>query len=109
LVRTGEGDFLLVIDGNRLAAATSFRLSVADTYNAMTSDRPYRPALAPHTATANLEKLRGTQLDPVFALTLVALLRASDAAYRVARRSEFIVDFARLDDAMSLMAGNAQP
>jgi hypothetical protein len=84
-------------------------VSVADTYNAMTSDRPYRPALAPHTATANLENLGGTQLDPVFALTLVAVLRASDAAYRVARRSEFIVDFARLDDAMSLMAGNAQP
>lgn len=39
-------------------------ISVADTWDAMTSDRPYRKALARDIATAELRKSSGTQLDP---------------------------------------------
>jgi putative two-component system response regulator len=39
-------------------------LAVADAYDAMTSNRPYRPAMYHETACAELEKGKGTQFDP---------------------------------------------
>jgi putative nucleotidyltransferase with HDIG domain len=39
-------------------------LAVADAFDAMTSDRPYRPALPPDRAVAELERCAGTQFDP---------------------------------------------
>jgi HD-GYP domain-containing protein (c-di-GMP phosphodiesterase class II) len=39
-------------------------VSVADTYDAMTSTRPYRQALSHEAALAELQRVRGTQLDP---------------------------------------------
>jgi HD-GYP domain-containing protein (c-di-GMP phosphodiesterase class II) len=39
-------------------------LSVADTYDAMTSDRPYRKALTHLTARGEIEKNSATQFDP---------------------------------------------
>ena len=39
-------------------------VSVADTYDAMTSTRPYRQALSHEAAIAELRRVRGTQLDP---------------------------------------------
>jgi HD-GYP domain-containing protein (c-di-GMP phosphodiesterase class II) len=71
-------------------------IAVADTYNAMTSDRPYRPALPPNVAMDQLVRLAGTQLDPELAPILVGLLQEADAGYRVARRAEFFIDFGRL-------------
>ncbi len=38
--------------------------AVADTVDAMTSDRPYRAALSIEEASAELEKCAGTQFDP---------------------------------------------
>jgi HD-GYP domain-containing protein (c-di-GMP phosphodiesterase class II) len=83
-------------------------IAVADTYNAMTSDRPYRSALAPDTAAAHLEDLASTQLDAAFARALVKLLRESDAAYRVARKAEFVIDFGRLGNGVPLAAALAR-
>jgi putative two-component system response regulator len=39
-------------------------VAVADVYDAMTSDRPYRPALSPDEARAHIESGRGTAFDP---------------------------------------------
>lgn len=39
-------------------------LAVADAYDAMTSDRPYRPAMRPQDACAELERGKGKQFDP---------------------------------------------
>ena len=39
-------------------------LAVADAFDAMTSDRPYRPALSGLRAIAELEECSGTQFDP---------------------------------------------
>jgi len=39
-------------------------LAVADAYDAMTSDRPYRKGYSPEKATGILEEVAGTQLDP---------------------------------------------
>jgi len=39
-------------------------LAVADAFEAMTSDRPYRPALSPEEGLAELARMRGVQFDP---------------------------------------------
>ena len=39
-------------------------LAVADAFEAMTSDRPYRPALSSEQALAELQRMRGVQFDP---------------------------------------------
>ncbi|RLE19522.1 MAG: phosphohydrolase [Acidobacteria bacterium] len=39
-------------------------ISVADTYDAMTTDRPYRKGLSSEEATKELEKMSGSQFDP---------------------------------------------
>lgn len=39
-------------------------LAVADTYDAMTTDRPYRKALSREVAIAELQRVMGSQLDP---------------------------------------------
>ena len=46
-------------------------LGVADAFDAMTSLRPYRPALSVDQALAELERCAGTQFDPSLALTFV--------------------------------------
>ncbi|MDW7982101.1 MAG: HD-GYP domain-containing protein [Thermomicrobium sp.] len=55
-------------------------IAVADTYDAMTTDRPYRRALTHEEALAELRRGAGTQFDPaVVAAFERALTRASDA------------------------------
>jgi HD-GYP domain-containing protein (c-di-GMP phosphodiesterase class II) len=46
-------------------------LAVADTFDAMTSDRAYRRALPPERALAELERCAGTQFDPDIVLVFV--------------------------------------
>jgi putative two-component system response regulator len=50
-------------------------LAVADAYDAMTSDRPYRPAMTPEAACTELEKGKGKQFDPVIVDTFLSLLK----------------------------------
>lgn len=54
---------------------TSHFLVIADSYDAMTSDRPYRPALPREVALAEIERNRGTQFHPVIAKAFVAMER----------------------------------
>jgi putative nucleotidyltransferase with HDIG domain len=42
-------------------------VAVADAYDAMTSDRPYRKAMQPEVAFGEIEKMKGKQFDPVAA------------------------------------------
>jgi HD-GYP domain-containing protein (c-di-GMP phosphodiesterase class II) len=46
-------------------------LGVADAFDAMTSVRPYRPALSVAAALAELERCAGSQFDPWLAYTFV--------------------------------------
>jgi HD-GYP domain-containing protein (c-di-GMP phosphodiesterase class II) len=101
----GEG-YPDAVSGNDIPLLARI-IAVADTYNAMTSDRPYRSALAPDLAAGQLAALAGTQLDPEFATILIRLLRENDAAYRVARKAEFVIDFGRLGNATPLVAALA--
>ncbi|MHB9154468.1 MAG: HD-GYP domain-containing protein [Endomicrobiales bacterium] len=60
-------------------------IAVADTFDAMTSDRPYRSGLPDATALAELERFRGVQFDPV---CTDAFLRAYKKGLIKSQRSE---------------------
>ncbi|WP_222427790.1 molybdate ABC transporter substrate-binding protein [Sporomusa sp. KB1] len=51
-------------------------LAVADAYDAMTNDRPYRKAMAPEAALAELKKGAGIQFDPVVVVEFTRMLGA---------------------------------
>jgi putative nucleotidyltransferase with HDIG domain len=61
------------IGGNRIPLGARI-LAVADAFEAMTSDRPYRPALSYEAAVAELEAGRGTQFDPMIVDTFLTIL-----------------------------------
>jgi HD-GYP domain-containing protein (c-di-GMP phosphodiesterase class II) len=56
-------------------------LAAVDAFDAMTSVRPYRPALSPESAIEEVERCAGTQFDPQIAEALLDLItRASRAS-----------------------------
>lgn len=55
-------------------------LSVADSYDAMTSDRPYRRALSDEQAVAELTRCSGTQFDPAVVDAFLAALGRGPAS-----------------------------
>ena len=58
-------------------------ISCCDAFNAMTTTRPYRPAMTQSVAVAELVKNAGTQFDPQ---VVDALIDATETAPGVARR-----------------------
>jgi HD-GYP domain-containing protein (c-di-GMP phosphodiesterase class II) len=48
-------------------------VGLADAFDAMTSDRPYRKGMSASAAFAEIEKMSGKQFDPVFAGAFLAL------------------------------------
>ena len=53
-------------------------LAVADAFDAMTSDRPYRRALSQQAALAEVERCAGTQFDPRIAQVFLELFDEAD-------------------------------
>ena len=68
---------LLRDPGGRQPLAAHF-LVVADSFDAMTSDRPYRRGLSTDEALAEIERNIGTQFHPTVAKAFVALQRGED-------------------------------
>jgi len=52
-------------------------VAACDAYNAMTTDRPYRRALAVHDAVAELRRCAGSQFDPAVVATLIGVVAAA--------------------------------
>jgi HD-GYP domain-containing protein (c-di-GMP phosphodiesterase class II) len=52
-------------------------VSVADTFDAMTSDRPYRKGLPTSEALAEIERCAGTQFDPAVVTAFLAAVRTN--------------------------------
>jgi HD superfamily phosphohydrolase YqeK len=59
-------------------------IAVADAYNAMTSDRPYRDAMSSRIARVRLAQADETQFDPAVVSAFEAVLAAEAETYRVA-------------------------
>jgi putative nucleotidyltransferase with HDIG domain len=64
-------------------------IAVADAYNAMTSDRPYRDAMPSRVARVRLAQGVETQFDTTVVAAFEAILAVADEDYRVAVRSDF--------------------
>lgn len=64
-------------------------IAVADAYNAMTSDRPYREAMPSRVARMRLAQAVGSQFDTTVVAAFEAVLATSDEAYRLGLRPDF--------------------
>lgn len=53
-------------------------LAIADAYDAMTSDRPYRKALSHEAAIAELKRCAGTQFDPALVSLFIKTVQGED-------------------------------
>ena len=64
-------------------------IAVADAYNAMTSNRPYRDAMPSRVARLRLAQAVDSQFDTAVVAAFEAILAGSDEAYRLAQRRDF--------------------
>jgi putative nucleotidyltransferase with HDIG domain len=64
-------------------------IAVADAYNAMTSDRPYRDAMPSRVARLRLAQAVDSQFDTAAVAAFEAILARSNEEYRLARRPDF--------------------
>jgi HD-GYP domain-containing protein (c-di-GMP phosphodiesterase class II) len=65
-------------------------IAVADAYNAMTSDRPYRDAMPSRVARMRLAQAVDSQFDTAAVAAFEAILAGADENYRLARRTDFL-------------------
>ena len=74
---------------NREIPLISRIISVADAYNAMTSDRPYRDAMPSRVARMRLAQGVESQFDTTIVAAFEAILAGADEEYRTGRRADF--------------------
>ena len=67
-------------------------IAVADAYNAMTSDRPYREAMPSRVARMRLAQGVEGQFDTSIAAPLEAILAGATEEYRIDARFDFTLD-----------------
>jgi HD-GYP domain-containing protein (c-di-GMP phosphodiesterase class II) len=72
-------------------------IAVADAYNAMTSDRPYRDAMPSRVARLRLAQAVDSQFDTSVVAAFEAILAGAAEDYRVAKRRDFL-EFAQSSD-----------
>jgi putative nucleotidyltransferase with HDIG domain len=71
----------------------SLIIAVADAYNAMTSDRPYRDAMPSRVARLRLAQAVESQFDTSVVAAFEALLAGADESYRTASSPEFAFEW----------------
>ena len=64
-------------------------IAVADAYNAMTSDRPYREAMPSRVARMRLAQAVGSQFDTSVVAAFEAILATADESYRLGYQPDF--------------------
>jgi putative nucleotidyltransferase with HDIG domain len=70
-------------------------LAVADSYHAMTSDRPYHSARSSFEALKELRTMSGRTLDGRYVEALARVLRDKDLAYRDGSSTDFMIEYER--------------
>ncbi|HEY3921670.1 MAG TPA: HD-GYP domain-containing protein [Gaiellaceae bacterium] len=86
--RVDGGGYPDGLQGNEIPPLSRI-IAVADAYNAMTSDRPYRDAMASQVARLRLAQAVETQFDTGVVAAFEAILVSSDEAYRTAQDERF--------------------
>ena len=79
-------------------------IGVADAYDAMTSDRPYRKAMPSEVARGRLAESAGSQFDPDIVAAFEGVLAGADATYRAGRRSRRATQGAKEREAATVAA-----
>jgi len=69
-------------------------VSVADSYSAMVSERPYRVALTSEDAIARLLADSGSQFDPAIVEVFLGILNAADDTYAYGTHRDFAIEVA---------------
>jgi putative nucleotidyltransferase with HDIG domain len=82
------------LEGEHIPALARM-LAVADTYSAMTTDRPYRDATDPEIAIAELTRERGEQLDSLYVDAFLRVLAREDDDYKRGRSTTFDIEIAK--------------
>ena len=82
-------------------------IAVADAYNAMTSDRPYRDAMPSRVARLRLAQAVESQFDTSVVAAFEAVLARAPESYRSGQREEFSLETKRLVDALPLRVATA--
>jgi putative nucleotidyltransferase with HDIG domain len=67
-------------------------IAVADAYNAMTSDRPYRDAMPSRVARLRLAQAVESQFDTTVVAAFEAVLAGASEAYRAGQREDFSIE-----------------
>jgi putative nucleotidyltransferase with HDIG domain len=75
--RWGGGGYPCGLAGEAIPV-TARIVALADAWDAMSSDRPYRRGLAPERVRAEIERCAGSQFDPLLAKEFLALFEASE-------------------------------
>jgi putative nucleotidyltransferase with HDIG domain len=70
-------------------------IAVADAYNAMTSDRPYRDAMPSRVARLRLAQAVETQFDTSIVAAFEAILAGASEGYRIGAEPSFTLDVSR--------------
>jgi putative nucleotidyltransferase with HDIG domain len=76
-------------------------ISVADAYNAMTSDRPYRDAMPSQVARMRLAQAVESQFDTAVTAAFEAILTSADSEYRMGTRFDFGLDDRQAEETAS--------
>jgi putative nucleotidyltransferase with HDIG domain len=80
-------------------------IAVADAYNAMTSDRPYRDAMPSRVARLRLAQAVESQFDTAVVVAFEALLAGAPEAYRSGQRKDFSIEVREAEDALRAAVG----
>jgi putative nucleotidyltransferase with HDIG domain len=72
-------------------------IAVADSYNAMTSDRPYRDAMPSRVARLRLAQAVESQFDTGVVAAFEAILASADEKYRAGTRDDFSIGAIEVD------------
>src|SRR5207244_6933852 len=67
-------------------------IAVADAYNAMTSDRPYRDAMPSRVARLRLAQAVESQFDTAVVAAFEAILAGAGKTYRAGIRDDFLLE-----------------
>jgi putative nucleotidyltransferase with HDIG domain len=82
-------------------------IAVADAYNAMTSDRPYRDAMPSRVARLRLAQAVDSQFDTTVVAAFEAILASADEGYRSGSRGDFALASRELLEAHNGLRGVA--